>query len=447
MTSTPRSSWYALAVLFGINAMNFYDRQVIGAVGEPIRKEWGLTDTQLGTLATAFILMYAIVGLPLGALADRFSRKKILGYGVAAWSALTAVSGMAPGYTWLFVSRLGVGVGEASCAPAANSLVGDLFPPQRRALALSLFMMGLPIGLFLSYSISGMIAQLYGWREAFYFAAIPGFILAVLAFKIKEPLRGATENMAHAARRPGNSFFIVLAIPTMGWIVISGLLHNFNAYAINVFLPSFLIRVYHLGIRESTNISSIVLGAVGIIGMLAGGWLGDYWTRTRANGKMLLAAIAIGIASPCMFAALLLPVEDNNIILFMLLMGTASMLVYTYYANVYASIQDVIEPSLRGTAMAVYFFAMYLLGGSFGPVITGVLSDYFARQSMLGAGSDVISDAHRASGLHAAMFSLPIVLGLLSIVLFAASRTIKKDMARLDEWRRSVKQGVDSSLS
>src|SRR4051812_3297432 len=151
-----KGAGFALWILFGINAMNFYDRQILAAVAEPIRKEWALNDTMLGTLATAFTLIYAAVGLPLGRLADSWSRSKLLALGVAAWSALTAASGLAWSYAALFVSRLGVGIGEASCAPAANSLIGDLYPPGKRARALSIFMLGLPIGLFLSYRVSGM---------------------------------------------------------------------------------------------------------------------------------------------------------------------------------------------------------------------------------------------------------------------------------------------------
>ena len=129
-----KGAWYALLILFGINTMNFYDRQIFGAVAELVRKEWTLSDTQLGTLGTAFILMYAVVGLPLGRLADTWSRRKILGISVSLWSILTTASGLAPNFAWLFTSRLAVGVGEAGCAPAANSLIGDLFPPHRRAM-------------------------------------------------------------------------------------------------------------------------------------------------------------------------------------------------------------------------------------------------------------------------------------------------------------------------
>lgn len=135
---TRRGAWFALSVLFVINMLNFYDRQIGGAVNEPVAKEWGLSFVQMGNLAMAFTLIYAAVGVPLGRLADRTSRTRILSVGVAIWSVLTAASGLTWNYSSMFVTRLGVGIGEASCAPAANSLVGDLFPPRQRARSLDL---------------------------------------------------------------------------------------------------------------------------------------------------------------------------------------------------------------------------------------------------------------------------------------------------------------------
>ena len=143
-------SAYALAVLFTINAMNFFDRVIGGALGEPIRREWNLSDSALGALGTAFTLLYAFAGVPIGRLSDRKPRKIILAVAVFVWSALTSLSGITRTYWQLFVARLGVGAGEAACAPAATSLIGDLFPPARRARAMSVFMMGLPIGIALS---------------------------------------------------------------------------------------------------------------------------------------------------------------------------------------------------------------------------------------------------------------------------------------------------------
>jgi len=436
MSKEPKGAWFALWILFGINAMNFYDRQILAAVTEPIRKEWALSDTVMGTLGTAFTLMYAAVGVPLGRLADSWSRKKILSIGVTVWSVLTAASGLAWNFASLFVSRLGVGVGEASCAPAANSLIGDLFAPRKRAVALSIFMLGLPIGIFLSMRLSGMIAHKYDdWRPAFFFAAVPGLLLAVLALKIPEPHRGASEEHPSAGRqRAGSPYWVVLGIPTIMWIIASGALHNFNMYAVNSFLTAFLMRYHQMGLKEANNVSSIVLGAVGVIGLLGGGWAADRLSRVRADGRLLLSAVAMLVAAPCIYFALGQP--PGAITGFMLLMGTGSMLMFIYYSCVYAAIQDVVEPALRGTAMALYFFAMYVLGGSLGPVGTGMLSDHFAKKAMAVAGETVMNEQFKAAGLHSAMYVIPLLCAVLAVLLFAASRTVSADMEKLRRWLR-----------
>src|SRR6185436_18723648 len=157
---------------------------------------------------------------------------------------------------------LGVGIGEASCAPAANSLIGDLFPREQRARALSLFMLGLPVGLFLCNWLSGRIAHAYGWRTAFYLAAFPGLLLAVVAWGMPEPARGAAESSAKATRRrPGSPWGVVLGIPTMWWIILSGALFNFNSYAVSAFTAAFLVRYHQMSLKEATWITAWVLGA------------------------------------------------------------------------------------------------------------------------------------------------------------------------------------------
>jgi len=419
--------------------MNFYDRQILAAVTEPLRKEWALTDSSMGLLGTAFTLLYAAVGVPLGRLADCWMRTRLLGIGVTAWSVMTAASGLAWNYWSLFLLRLGVGVGEASCAPAANSLIGDLYPPSQRARALSVFMMGLPVGLFLSYWLSGRIAHAYGWRAAFYLACLPGLILAVLALKIREPQRGAVEGGRPGHhRREGSPYRLLLGIPTMWWIIVSGALHNFNMYAINSFLTAFLSRYHHLGIKEATFISAVVLGGVGVIGLLAGGWAADHFGKARPDGRLLVASVTMLAAAPCIYLALRQP--PGAILIFMLWMGSGSMLMFVYYSGVYAAIQDVVEPVLRGTAMALYFFAMYLLGASLGPLGTGMLSDYFAHKAMTAAGATIMTEPFKAAGLHHAMHVIPLLTLLLAVVLLAASRTVTADMKRLRLWMAEAAQ-------
>jgi predicted MFS family arabinose efflux permease len=425
-----KNTRYAIAVLFGINFMNFFDRQIAGALGEPIRIEFGLNDTQLGLLATAFMLVYAAVGVPVGRLTDSWSRKRLIALGVTVWSLLTAASGLAWNFTTFALSRIGVGIGEASCAPASQSLIGDLYPPERRAKAMATFMLGLPLGLFGAYLLSGYIGEIWGWRAAFFVACVPGLILAVLALFIREPMRGGTEQHAAALVEPVKSpYRTVLRIRTLWWVVLSGMLFNFNSYAVNIFQTPFLQRFHELGLRDANNLSAFSLGLAGVVGLLLGGWLGDRLRKQYANGRLVLAGVAMGLGAPCVYFALQQPA--GGVGTFALLMGTATALSFVYYSTVYSAIQDVVEPRLRGTAVALYFFAMYVLGASFGATIMGAVSDHFANQAMLEAGATEMTIPFRAAGLHSAMYIIPALMLLCSLSLFGAARTVKADMQRL----------------
>ena len=433
------SIWFALAVLFAINTMNFFDRQILGAVGEPIRKEFGLSDASLGLLGTAFTLLYAFVGLPLGRLADKIGRKKILSAGVFAWSLLTAASGLAQNFWHIFALRLGVGVGEASCAPAATSLIGDLFPASWRAKALAIFMLGLPVGVALSFAVSGTIAKEYGWRAAFFVAGIPGILCAIAVLFVREPKRGGTETHDIGSKvHEGSPYLNVLRSPTMRWIIISGAVHNFNMYAIGAFLTPFLMRYHGLDIQQANFVSMIVYGVMGAPGLLIGGFIGDAVMKKRTNGRMLVGTIAIVLSIPTVFFALSAP--RGSTLLFLVLMGLACALMYFYYATVYSTIQDITEPASRGTAMAVYFLAMYVLGASIGPYGTGLLSDFFTKRAAQLSGITDMTQAalepFRAEGLHTAMYLIPILGIILALVLFAASRTVTKEVEGLQTWMR-----------
>jgi MFS family permease len=434
---------FAIAILFAINAMNFFDRNILGAVGELVRKDWQLSDTQMGWLGTSFTLLYAVVGVPLGRWADRGNRSRILAAGVFVWSLLTAASGMATSFLQLFLVRLGVGVGEATCAPAATSLIGDLVPSTGRAKALSIFMLGLPVGIALSYLVSGIVAHDYGWQTAFYVAGIPGLFCAVATLWITEPARGATEvHDIGAARRAGSPYLLVLSTPTILWLIVSGALHNFNMYAIAAFLSPFLMRFHGLDVREAGLNSMFIYGLSGIPGLFIGGWLGDRVRRSRTNGRMLVGAFALLLSVPLVYLALGCSAGDTRG--FFLLMGAGCGVMYVYYSTVYSTLQDVVEPSLRGTAMALYFCAMYVFGASLGPIGTGFLSDYFALQAAAEAGVAVTNEASltpfRAAGLHSAMYAIPVLGIVLAAVLLAASRTVTKDMERLQRWMRESVQ-------
>jgi MFS family permease len=454
---------YALSVLFAINAMNFFDRQIGGALAEPIRKEWNLSDSALGALGTAFTLLYAFVGIPLGRLSDRTSRKRILGVAVFLWSLLTSLSALTRSYWQMFAARLGVGAGEAACAPAATSLIGDLFPPTRRARAMSVFMLGLPIGIALSYLVSSFIAHAWGWRLAFFVAGIPGVFCAIAAMFIGEPARGMAEapltrrfappsprergegTQRDQIPRPAQAgrgwplseakgtgegpWRTLLTIPTMWWLILSGALHNFNMYALGSFLAPLLMRYHGVTLRQAGLMAMLSYGLSGIPGLLIGGALADRLSLRRKDGRLIVGAVSILISVPLLLLALRSPAHDT--LRFVLPAAGGCMAMYVYYSSVYATLHDVVEPSLRGTAMALYFFAMYVLGASFGPVATGMVSDFFTRRAAAAAGASIL-EPFRGQGLHSAMYLIPALSTLLTLVLFAASRTVAGDMEKRD---------------
>jgi MFS family permease len=422
---------YALFLLFAINLLNFFDRQLLGALGEPVRHEFGLSDTALGFLGTIFTIIYAFVGLPLGALSDRWYRNRLIAIGTAFWSLLTAATGFAQNYAQMFIARLGVGIGEATCAPAGQSLIGDLFPQNQRSKAMGVFMLGLPAGIFLAYISAGAIATKFGWRAAFWFACVPGIILALMALRIPEPARGGLDpgRVVTTSKAGGKeAFATVLGLPTMWWIIMSGIFHNFNMYAINSFNTPFLQRFHGLSLLNASYISSISVGAVGAIGLLVGGWLADKMSAKRRNGRLVLSSAAMAIAAPCIFMAVNQPKGSITTYVIFMTLGTITM--FVYYATVYSAIQDVIEPRLRGTAVAIYFCFMYILGASMGPVGTGFLSDHFAHKAMVEAGADTMTEAFKAVGLHNAMYAIPVLAVAAALVLFAASRTMEKDVRK-----------------
>jgi MFS family permease len=429
VTDVQKNARYALAVLFGINLMNFFDRQIAGALFEQVRVEFGLNDTTSALVNTAFTLIYAVVGVPLGRLTDTWQRTRLIAIGVTVWSIMTATSGLAIGYWTYLITRMGVGVGEASCAPAGQALIGDLYPASRRARAMGIFMMGLPLGLFASYLLSGAIAEAWGWRAAFFVACLPGLLLAVAALRIREPVRAAAPAPAQAADPTLHAFGVILRVPTMWWIILSGILFNFHAYAVNMFQNAFLQRFHEVSLGTAGKLSAISLGLAGAVGLLVGGALGDRLRMKMANGRLLVAAVAMLCAAPCIYIALEQP--KGGVTVFTLLMATSSACTFVYYATVYSAIQDIVPSHLRATAVSVYFLAFYVLGAAIGPALMGTLSDHMAKSAMLAAGASEMTNAFRATGLHTAMYVMPVLVLLCSASLFVAAKTVAKDMRRV----------------
>jgi MFS family permease len=213
----------------------------------------------------------------------------------------------------------------------------------------------------------------------------------------------------------------------MWWIIASGALHNFNMYALGTFLASFLTRYHRVGVATAGQVSALVYGC-GALGIFAAGWLGDRAFRRGVSGRLHVAWVGLAAAIPCLLLALQEP--RGALWACALWLLPACLLMYAYYGTVYAAIQDIIEPPLRGTAMALYFCAMYLLGAVLGPVATGWLSDHLARRAADADGSAAVTELHKAVGLHDAMYLIPALNVALVVVLFAASQTVTADYQR-----------------
>jgi MFS family permease len=424
-TASRRANWWPLAVLVAINVLNFYDRQVAGAVVEPVRKEFHLSDTQIGLLNTISLILYGLVGLPLGLLADRVSRKKLLAVGIVVWAAFTACARFVHSYSFLMFTRLGVGVGEATAAPTATSWIGDLFPAERRSKPLALFMLGVPVGGALSFFFTGPIALRFGWRAAMVVAAAPALLLVPLLLMLHEPRRGAAEKHVFAE---AGSVWQVLRVRTFWWIALSGALVNFNLYSIGLFFPAFFGRIHHMNVARAGIMTGIVYAIGGICGGSLAGILGDRIVHRTRSGRMKIAAGAALVSVPLSYFGI--HQGYGSLALALPLLTISYGLLNMYYGLVYASIQDIVAPALRGTSMSIYFLVMYLVGASWGTLIIGKMSDMFALHAAHLAGLDKINEQFKAIGLQQALLMIPVLSFLLAAVLWAGSRTIGKDLEK-----------------
>jgi MFS family permease len=390
----------ALTVLFLVNTLNFYDRIILGAAVEKIRHDFALSDTQLGALVTLFTLVFAFAGLPAGRLADTRSRRGLLAVGIAIWAGLTGLASLATSYAMLLATRLGVGIGEAVCTPAAVSWISDAAPPQERVRALSRFMMAVPVGGFLSFALGGPITQAYGWRFAMLTAALPALVLLPAVLWLREPPRGKGLAGAIGPWKAPRGFW---------WIAASGAAINFAMYAFATFAAALLTRYHGMSIARAGVWVGVGTGIAGVAGALTAGAVGD-----RVPNRLRLAAWVMAAAAIPFFAAQVVAPGHGEIAIAVAMAGYG--LLQMYYGLVYAALQEMSLPSERGRTMSMYLLATYVGGASWGPLATGRLSDWLAR------GSGLTGEAAKAIGLHGAMYVVPVLALVLGVILWIADK-------------------------
>ncbi|MCC5995484.1 MAG: MFS transporter [Oceanicaulis sp.] len=433
MTKPARA--YALGVLLVIYIFNFLDRQIVNILAEPIKLELGLADWQIGMMAgVAFAVFYTVLGIPIARYAERADRVKIISAAVAVWSGFTILCGFAGNFVHLLLARIGVGVGEAGCTPPAHSLISDYTPKEKRASALALYSMGIPLGSLAGMVLGGLIADAYGWRVAFFAAGAPGLLLAVIAwFTLHEPRRKGLRRVAPA---PASAPNILHAIAEMKgktsfwWISAGAALAAMIGYGHITFYGSFYLRNHGEGLAAMAEQVNAVLGvsfgpigfigtALGLLigicgaaGTYLGGFLADRSARLNPAGYAIVPGIATVLTVPPFVVAMLVPGAGASL----MILAIPIFLGAIWYGPVFASAQSLVEPHTRATAAAVLLFIINLVGLGLGPLSVGLVSD------MLGATMGA------AEGIRWSMIIFGVAALASAGAFFMSARTLKDEI-------------------
>ena len=377
--TNPKVMLFALLLVY---ILNFLDRQIVNILAEPIKRDLGLSDTQLGLLAgPAFAVFYAVLGIPIARYADKAGTNRVwlISLCLAVWSAMTAICGIAQNFLQLALARVGVGVGEAGCTPAAHSLIADSVPPEKRSSAIAFFGLGIPIGGLLGLIIGGVVNDQYGWRAALMLVGAPGILLAfVLPFLIRDPRRCAdsthfesTTSSTKTALSITDAAREVFASKAYLYVFIAASFTAFLSYGKGLWTISFFIRSHGLSTTEAGLAMAVALGISGIFGTWLGGKVADVFGKRDKRHILTLPAIGMAVAAPILFAGYW--VEDWRIAVALLIVPT--LLNAAYYGPAYGCVQGLVRPEARAIAASLVVFGQNLIGLGMGPLLFGVLSD------------------------------------------------------------------------
>ncbi len=384
-------SHYTLIILLAVYTMSFIDRQIMGILMEPIKREFQVSDTAMGLLSgLTFALFYSTLAIPFGRYADRANRRNFVAYCCAAWSAMTALCGMAGGYWSLALARVGVAVGEAGGTSPSMSMIADHYPPQLRGRAMGVYWIGPQLGILFGLTLGGWIAHHYGWRAAFLWMGLPGIAVALLLrYTGVEPQRGRWEATAAAgsAQEPLRLLLRDLwASKTFVRITLAGLMMGFAGYGIGIWTPAFLVRSHGMTLQGAGAIMGLLGGAMAALGALLAGWLCDTLSRRDARWRVGVPALGCLLSVPTGLAFYSLPAGEVFMlgpwavpvgIVFYMLFGITAV---WWTAPVYTVLAEIVAPHRRATTIAIFNLGLTMLGAGLGPLAIGVLSDVLVPQ-------------------------------------------------------------------
>jgi len=378
---------YALGLLVVVYVFNFIDRSILSILLESIKEEFQVSDTYLGFLSgIAFAALYTIAGIPIARWSDRGKRSSIIALAVLAWSGMTALTGLAQNFTHLVLARIGVGIGEAGCSPPAHSLISDYFPPARRATALSIYSLGIPIGGGIGFLAGGWLDEFFDWRTAFIVVGLPGVLLALIVkLTLKEPVRGTHDGVAarNAAQvSVGETLRFMNGLKSFRHMAFGAALHAFYGYGAAAFVAAFFRRSHEMDPGELGTWLAAIACTAGVTGTFLGGFLGDRLGARDKRWYVWIPALATAIYIP--FAVLLFLWPEPYVALILSIPG--SILGGMYLGPTFAMTQSLVPPTMRATASAILLFVINMIGLGLGPLGVGILSDLlipvFERESL-----------------------------------------------------------------
>lgn len=422
---------YVLAALLVIYTFNFIDRILISIVQEPIRREFNLEYGVLGWLGgPAFAVLYTLLGIPIARWAERGNRVSIVALGAAVWSAMTALCGFAGSFTQLVLARIGVGIGEAACTPPSHSIISDYFPAERRATALAIYALGVPIGTMLAAVGGGWLVQNLGWREAFWALGAPGLIAALaLKLSVREPPR---MQAGDAAPTFGETLKVLAGKSSFWQMAFAAALVSFVGYSTAQFLVSYIHQVFGLDIVQASLAFGLIAGLSAGLGTFLGGALCDRLGARHPRIMSWLPALGIALA----LALYLVAFQQSDFRVAFAILLVAPVFHYMYLSPTFAVAQSVVPPRMRATAAAVLILVINLIGYGLGPPFLGTVAEYFTAQN-LAAGGMSLAACHgvetglcataRADGLKLGMLITVCVLAWPVLHFLLASRTLAKD--------------------
>jgi len=367
---TSGSRAFVLAMLLIVYTFNFLDRQVMAILAAPIKAELKLNDTQLGMLGgLAFAILYSTLAIPFAWIADRTRRTWVITASLAVWSGFTALCGVAGNFGQFFLSRLGVGVGEAGGVAPSYALISDVYPPQQRARALSFYSLGIPFGAALGVLFGGYIAAAINWRTAFIAVGLAGLLFApIFAFAVREPDRPTRDVKT---RISANVFRTLAAKPSFWLLAFGAASSSMLGYGMGFWLPSLMKRSFGMELIGISRFYGALLLIGGVPGVLLGGWLGDRAGRSGKAGYARVPAIAFLLAVPLFAAGMLSHSSAAAFALFLVPQGLA----YMWLGPVLTAVQHLVPAPMRATASASFLLINNLIGVGFGAMTIGALSD------------------------------------------------------------------------